>query len=128
MRAARCTANCVLVPRPAHTALAARTERGVSCYAGWELPGSSHRFFARPLKWGEVGCALSHHGIWASIVEILNSHRNHFQENALLGNGLPTIIRRGAPFFHPFLATHPTLPNPSASVGRGGDKGVRVRV
>lgn len=38
--------------------------RGVRTYDGWRLPGSKFRFFDRELKWGEVGCALSHVGVW----------------------------------------------------------------
>lgn len=38
--------------------------RGIIPYAGWKLEASSCRFFNRALKWGEIGCALSHHGVW----------------------------------------------------------------
>lgn len=38
--------------------------RGVRTYSGWKLEGSTDRFFSRALKWGEIGCALSHHGVW----------------------------------------------------------------
>lgn len=38
--------------------------RGISVYTGWKLPDSPCRFFSRSLKWGEIGCALSHHAIW----------------------------------------------------------------
>ncbi|KAL1522256.1 hypothetical protein AB1Y20_017251 [Prymnesium parvum] len=38
--------------------------RGVEVYSGWRLSASACRFFNRSLKWGEVGCALSHHAVW----------------------------------------------------------------
>lgn len=38
--------------------------RGVCPYAGWRLVSSAQRFFNRELKWGEVGCALSHYSAW----------------------------------------------------------------
>jgi len=43
--------------------------RGVRPYAGWRLADSAYRFYNRDLKWGEIGCALSHHGVWSAIVE-----------------------------------------------------------
>ena len=39
-------------------------KRGVTVYPDWKLPDSPCRFFSRSLKWGEIGCALSHHAIW----------------------------------------------------------------
>lgn len=42
----------------------ALSERGVRVYSGWKLPSSTCRFFSRNLKWGEIGCALSHHAVW----------------------------------------------------------------
>ena len=44
--------------------LEALEARGVAVYADWKLPESSCRFFSRSLKWGEIGCALSHHAVW----------------------------------------------------------------
>ena len=41
--------------------------RGVVTYPSWRIEGSTFRFFDRELKWGEVGCALSHVGVWRSI-------------------------------------------------------------
>ena len=41
--------------------------RDVHLYSDWRIPGSSFRFFDRELKWGEVGCALSHVGVWERI-------------------------------------------------------------
>ena len=41
--------------------------RDVATYTGWRLAGSGFRFFDRELKWGEVGCALSHLGVWSAI-------------------------------------------------------------
>ena len=38
--------------------------RGVVPYAGWKLEDSPCRFFSRALKWGEIGCGLSHHTVW----------------------------------------------------------------
>ncbi len=43
--------------------------RGVSPYSGWRLENSGNRFFDRDLKWGEIGCALSHHAIWKIVAE-----------------------------------------------------------
>lgn len=43
--------------------------RGVAAYQGWKQPESTFRFFNRELKWGEVGCALSHVGVWRAIAE-----------------------------------------------------------
>jgi len=40
---------------------------GAGYYRGWCMPNSSYRFFARELKWGEIGCALSHAAIWSRI-------------------------------------------------------------
>lgn len=42
--------------------------RGVTLYPNWRVDGSASRFFSRDLKWGEIGCALSHHAVWAEIV------------------------------------------------------------
>jgi collagen beta-1,O-galactosyltransferase len=44
--------------------------RGVRLYPGWRLPGSTYRFYNRDLKWGEIGCALSHHAVWTAIVHL----------------------------------------------------------
>ena len=41
--------------------------RQVSVYSGWRLGSSGFRFFDRELKWGEVGCALSHIGVWSQV-------------------------------------------------------------
>ena len=41
--------------------------RGVAVYSGWRIPDSTFRFFDRELKWGEVGCALSHVGVWREV-------------------------------------------------------------
>jgi len=43
-------------------------DKGVSLYPFWRLEGSSNRFFRRDIKWGEVGCALSHHAVWRELV------------------------------------------------------------
>ena len=43
------------------------TRQGVKAYPGWKLTGTGFRFFDRDLKWGEVGCALSHVGVWRRI-------------------------------------------------------------
>ena len=43
--------------------------RSVRTYAGWCIPNSKFRFFDRELKWGEVGCALSHVGVWRMCAE-----------------------------------------------------------
>lgn len=43
--------------------------QGIATYAGWKQPDSTFRFFNRELKWGEVGCALSHIGVWRTISE-----------------------------------------------------------
>ena len=40
---------------------------GAATYAGWRLTGTGFRFFDRELKWGEVGCALSHVGVWTLV-------------------------------------------------------------
>ena len=40
---------------------------GAATYAGWQLTGTGFRFFDRELKWGEVGCALSHVGVWTLV-------------------------------------------------------------
>ena len=39
----------------------------MATYAGWRIAGSNFRFFDRELKWGEVGCALSHVGVWRRV-------------------------------------------------------------
>jgi collagen beta-1,O-galactosyltransferase len=44
--------------------------RGVRLYPGWRLPDSTYRFYNRHLKWGEIGCALSHHAAWTAIVRL----------------------------------------------------------
>ena len=44
--------------------------REVTLYAGWRLVGSDNRFFDRELKWGEVGCALSHLAVWRRVREL----------------------------------------------------------
>lgn len=44
--------------------------RGVRLYPGWRLPDSTYRFYNRDLKWGEIGCALSHHAAWTAIVQL----------------------------------------------------------
>ena len=44
-------------------------QRGVRTYANWRIPASKFRFFDRELKWGEVGCALSHVGVWRMCAE-----------------------------------------------------------
>lgn len=44
--------------------LDALRERGVTTYDRWKLEESPCRFFKRELKWGEIGCALSHYGVW----------------------------------------------------------------
>jgi glycosyl transferase family 25 len=41
--------------------------RGASLFPDWRLPGSPVPFFARDLKWGEVGCSLSHIEVWRKI-------------------------------------------------------------
>jgi len=41
--------------------------RGVRLWRGWRLEGARYRFYARDLKWGEVGCALSHHAVWEEV-------------------------------------------------------------
>mmetsp|Transcript_55426 Transcript_55426/g.127388 ORF Transcript_55426/g.127388 Transcript_55426/m.127388 type:complete len:271 (-) Transcript_55426:183-995(-) len=38
--------------------------RGVVPYPFWRLADSPCRFFNRELKWGEIGCSLSHHAVW----------------------------------------------------------------
>eukprot|EP00967_Tisochrysis_lutea_P150874 scaffold292619_cov39-Tisochrysis_lutea.AAC.2 len=43
---------------------------GVSVYDGWRLPTSTFRFYNRNLKWGEVGCALSHYHVWEKVVQL----------------------------------------------------------
>ena len=44
-----------------------RLPAGVALYRGWCLAGHANRFFSRELKWGEVGCGLSHAAAWADI-------------------------------------------------------------
>lgn len=41
---------------------------GLRLFPKWEQPGSAQMFHARPLKLGEVGCALSHYSVWRMIV------------------------------------------------------------
>lgn len=41
--------------------------RGVAAYAGWRLEGTGFRFFDRELKWGEIGCGLSHAAVWSRL-------------------------------------------------------------
>ena len=44
--------------------------RGVRTYSEWRIPGSTFRFFDRELKWGEVGCALSHVDVWKLVAAL----------------------------------------------------------
>lgn len=44
--------------------------RGACTYASWRLESTGFRFFDRELKWGEVGCGLSHLGVWRQIAEL----------------------------------------------------------
>ena len=44
--------------------------RGVRTYASWKLEGSTFRFFNRELKWGEVGCGLSHAAVWSRVAAL----------------------------------------------------------
>lgn len=37
---------------------------GYSPYPNWRLDGHPSRFFQRELKWGEIGCAISHLRVW----------------------------------------------------------------
>ena len=46
------------------------TRRGITLYAGWRLENTGFRFFDRELKWGEVGCALSHLGVWSRVLAL----------------------------------------------------------
>jgi len=39
----------------------------VACASGAAGEGARYRFYARDLKWGEVGCALSHHAVWEEV-------------------------------------------------------------
>lgn len=48
---------------------AALERGGLGIYPGWRLPGSHYKWFDRYLKWGEVGCALSHASLWALLAE-----------------------------------------------------------
>lgn len=41
--------------------------RGVTIYAAWKLESSTFRFFNRDLKWGEIGCGLSHVAAWSRV-------------------------------------------------------------
>ena len=45
--------------------------RGVTLYPSWRRAESSYCFFNRELRWGEVGCALSHLGVWRRLHETL---------------------------------------------------------
>ncbi|KAG8470599.1 hypothetical protein KFE25_009020 [Diacronema lutheri] len=39
-------------------------EHGYAPYGRWRIEGHASRFFRRELKWGEVGCAISHLRVW----------------------------------------------------------------
>ena len=41
--------------------------RGVAVYPFWRIADSQCRFFSRELKWGEIGCSLSHHDVWTEL-------------------------------------------------------------
>lgn len=42
---------------------------GFALYRHWKQPGATNPYHARDLKWGEVGCALSHLLLWRRMVE-----------------------------------------------------------
>lgn len=68
----------------------------------WQLPGSSNRWWNRPLRWGEVACSLNHLGAWevaaergltvAIILEddivLLNSYLVHLRQALLDVSGV----------------------------------------
>ena len=67
--------------------------RGVSTYAGWRLPGSSFRFFDRELKWGEVGCALSHVGVWRRVEASSAPAAVVIEDDVVFAPGFAALLR-----------------------------------
>jgi collagen beta-1,O-galactosyltransferase len=42
---------------------------GVRLFSNWKQTGTNNPYYTRDLKWGEVGCALSHHSVWKRVAE-----------------------------------------------------------
>jgi GR25 family glycosyltransferase involved in LPS biosynthesis len=54
---------------------------GYTPYARWRIEGHPSRFFQRELKWGEIGCAISHLRVWEACAA-----------RALAGEQRPTLV------------------------------------
>lgn len=64
------------------------TEHGFALYPRWQIPGHTNRFYSRHLKWGEVGCAISHWRVWETIAA-RDDHRATlvFEDDVVFADG-----------------------------------------
>jgi len=67
--------------------------RGVATYPHWRLADSPCRFFSRELKWGEIGCSLSHHQVWSELAACTLKHSLILEDDVDFAPGFARFVR-----------------------------------
>jgi|TARA_B110000495_G_scaffold199567_1_gene213207 glycosyltransferase involved in cell wall biosynthesis len=61
------------------------SENGYGVYTDWKLDGHKNTFWSEDLTPGEIGCAISHHRVWA------HAYKNKFKNILILEEDFSTI-------------------------------------
>ena len=88
--------------------------RNVVPYANWRIEGSQFRFFNRDLKWGEVGCALSHVGVWRGVVAANTPMAIVLEDDVDFVPGFAELLRTALDEVHGLVAAGTLASEPDA--------------